>query len=74
MKRQEPEFDQWTDQNHVPYCPSSDAESQGKSDNRSFRDSFKLIWHCVLKLFGHSQSPGGAKRNSTKAFLSWPRT
>jgi len=74
MKRQEPEFDQWTDQNHMPYCPSSGAESQGISSHPSFRLSFKLIWHGVLKLFGHSQSPVGAKRNSTKAFLSWPRT
>jgi hypothetical protein len=73
MRRKEPEFDQWTDQNHLPFCPISGTESQNISSNRSFRKSFKLIWHGVLKLFGHSQSLGVEKRKSSRAFLSWPR-
>jgi hypothetical protein len=73
MKRQEPEFDQWTDQNHVPYCPSGGTEIPANSTHRHFRDSFNLIWHGVLKLFGRSQSPRVTKRNSSRAFLSWPR-
>lgn len=73
MKRPEPEFDQWTDQNHVPYRPDSESETQMISNGGSLKHSFNLIWHGVLKMFKHSQSLDVAKKDPSRAFLSWPR-
>gem|GEM_PF-5800260 len=70
MKRHEPEFDQWTDQNHVPYCPRTSVESQRISSVPFGRRSFNLIWHGVLKLFGHSQTAGTTHKNFSGPYLS----
>ena len=73
MKRQEPEFDQWTDQNHIPYFPNFSSESHEITDTGTLRKSFNLLWHGVLKLFKHSQTTCLHRKESTRAFLSWPR-
>jgi hypothetical protein len=74
MKRQEPEFDQWTDQNHLPYYPHFSTESHEITSSGSFRKGFNLLWHGVLKLFKHSQTLGVHKKQTSRAFLSWPRS
>jgi hypothetical protein len=62
MKKREPEFDQWTDQNHVPFRPALFTESQRNSSAEFTRRGLNLLWHNVLKFFGHVPVLGSVKR------------
>lgn len=72
MKRIDPEFDQWTDQNHVPYCPATAGQSQEISNAAPAKHGLNMLWHSVRKLFGHSHAVGHINRKKSKAFLSQP--
>jgi hypothetical protein len=62
MKRPEPEFDQWTDQNHVPFCPGLTRQIQKNSIAHTVKFNVKLMWHCVLRLFRVTPASGSAKK------------
>jgi hypothetical protein len=70
MKKSEPEFDQWTDQNHVPYFPVSGRERQKYSEIPPLRRNFNMLWHSIQKIFGHPHKTELVKRGSASTFLS----
>lgn len=70
MKRIDPEFDQWTDQNHLPYRPLQFGQSQGISKATPSPRSMNLLWRSVRKLFGRSHAVDHITQPNSKPFLS----
>ncbi len=69
MRNVEPEFDQWTDQNHVPYFPNPQAESQRNTSAPHLNKGLNLLWHSILKLFGLSQTDGSVAHKHAPSSL-----
>jgi hypothetical protein len=70
MKHYEPDFAQWTDQNHMPFLNQVLAQSQNNSNNQPAAHGFNMLWRNVLKFFNHSRTGGSARKSGTPPYLS----
>jgi hypothetical protein len=70
MKKIEPEWDQWTDQNHVPFCPGSHGKSQEITNTPRSKKSFSLLWHFIEKLFTPSSKVRSGQSKPSGPYLS----
>lgn len=69
MRAKEPEFDQWTDQNHMPYVPGMGRESQKLSSPPALPKRLNLLWHGILRFLGLSEERGSASRRQMPTTL-----
>jgi hypothetical protein len=70
MKRFEPDFSEWTDQNHVPFLQQIAAQSQNKSGSQTRSHGLNMLWHNVLKFFSHPTRGGSVKKRTMPPYLS----
>ena len=57
MKAQ-PEFDQWTDQNHVPFCDMLRAKNSENSTSSHSRHRLSMLWQNIKGWWSHSTESG----------------
>ncbi len=64
----EPDFEQWTDQNHVPYCGMLSAKTPEFSTSSHRQNFFKMLWQSVTRWVAPSHTSGivsGARKPGT---------
>jgi len=67
MKPQ-PDFEQWTDQNHVPYCGGLSGKNLEITTSSHRQNIFKMLWHNIARFVTpqhHSGIVSGAKKPGT---------